>query len=155
MIAKKQTAAVIAIALDELSYQYRYVHAAETFYLDFKLAKSKLSELRLVIQIKEEQVMIYAFSPLMASKERMGRAAFYLTCCNAETVYGNFEINPENGEVRYKNVIHCTDVLPSKRTVKDMVHIPIAMFERYGNGLFDAIFTEQDPIEIWKEAWKR
>ncbi len=155
MNAKKQTVTVIAIALEELSYRYRYLDKAESFYLDFKLGHSKLSELRLVVQVKEEQIMIYAFSPLTVKEERMERAAYYLTCCNADVVHGNFEINPDNGEVRYKVALLCTDALPSKQTVKDMVHIPIAMFERYGDGLFDMLYTEKDPKAVWKEARMR
>ncbi len=155
MNANRQIAAVIAIALDELAYRYRYVDETACFYLDFKLHQSMLSELRLVLQIQEERVMIYAFSPLRADEQKLQRAAWYLACCNAEIVHGNFELNPENGEIRYKNVILCIDALPSKRTIKDMIHIPIAMFERYGNGIFDVLFTNKDPKAVWKEAWKR
>lgn len=155
MIGKKQAAAVIAIALEESGYQYRYQDMLECFFLDFKLKKSRLSEIQLIIHLRDDHIIIYAVSPVTANEKSLEKTAVYLTGCNEDIIYGNFELNLSTGEVRFKNVLSCTDVLPSGQTVKDMVNIPILMFERYGDGLLDVIYAGKDPVAALIETEDR
>ena len=148
----RQATASVAVALDAIGYQYRYYDELGSFILEFSLKKSRLSEVQAVVNVREDCILFHAVSMIKIPKEQRERAAIYLGGCNYSLVYGNFEMNYSDGEVRFKNVLPYGDCLPSMQMVKEMLNLPVNMMDRYGDGLLEVIYNGKDPMIAVTEA---
>lgn len=55
--------------------------------------------------------------------------------------YGNFEMDLQDGELRYKFFVDCDGVLPSPAIVKDSIYMPAATFHHYTPGILAILFN--------------
>lgn len=148
----RQATASIAVSLDAIGYHYRYYDELQSFILEFSLKKSKLSEVQAVINVREDCILFHAVSMLKVPQQQREKVAAYLTGCNYSLVYGNFEMNFSDGEVRFKNTLPYADCLPSMELIRNMLNIPVNMMDRYGDGLLDVIYRDEDPKVAVMEA---
>jgi len=121
--------------LDEEGYHYEY-HADKGFLeLGFNL-KSKLKEVRMIVDFKKHGFIVLALAPLNADKDNLGEILKYIAMANYGLVNGNFELDVRDGEIRYK-VWTGTEGLATlpKPIIEDAINIPCAMMDRYGNGI--------------------
>ncbi len=148
---RRQLTAAIALALDEIGYHYRYIELIGNFLLQFKLKKSRLNEMQVLICVRDGFYLVYALAPVRAPKERIEEAAVYLMQCSYRLIYGGFALDPQNGEIHFKNSVPCREFLPAVEQVEEMVNLPVILFDRYGDGLLDVLFADKDPLEaVWQ-----
>jgi hypothetical protein len=152
MDAYRQISAVLAMALDEAGYYYRYQEPLHCFYLSFKLKHSRLSEVQTLIRVKSDCFMIYSISPVRVPKEKRAEVAVYLTGCNYNLIYGNFEMDLNDGEVRCKNTLSCRESLPSIKRIEEMINLTVMLMDSYGDGLLDVIYTGRNPLQVLQEV---
>ncbi len=113
----------------------------------------KLNFLDYLIVIKESSYLVDAACPLRAevSDEKMMAAlAEYVCRVNYGLPNGDFELGMDNGEIRYKIHIDCRSGMPNAETVKHSIIWPAIMFERYGTGFTELIFSSAKPKDIIK-----
>ena len=106
--------------------------------------KGKLKSIRFVITINEKDCNVYAVSPLSADQndpEQLRQMAEFVCRANYGLKDGNFELDFRDGELRYKTYVNCDGMLPTAAIVKRSYLVPLAMFERYGQGILGILFT--------------
>ena len=119
--------------------------------------EGKLQRIRYYIYVREDCYTVYAIAPLNADKndpQVMAKTAEFLSRANYGLRNGNFELDFDDGEVRYKTFVNCDGVLPSHAIIEDSIIIPSMMFERYSSGILDMMFgssTPKDAIEKCEE----
>lgn len=96
----------------------------------------KLKSIDEVVDFRETYFIVYAFCPVNADPENIAEISKYLHLANYGLVVGNFELDPRDGEIRYKVLVDCEglDGL-SDGIIGRAIHIPFHMFERYGDGI--------------------
>lgn len=72
----------------------------------------------------------------------MTRMAEFICRANYGLKNGNFEMDFRDGELRYKVFVDCTGINPSNDIIKTSIYSPALMFERYGGGITDVIFSD-------------
>ena len=150
----RQATASVAVALDAIGYRYRYYDELNSFILEFGLKKSKLTEVQVVVNVREDSVSFHSVCMLKVPREQRERVAIYLTCCNFDMMYGNFEMNMSDGEVRFKNVLSYHECMPSRRAVEEMLNFTVNMFDRYGDEMLAVIYGDKAPRQAAMEAEK-
>jgi hypothetical protein len=93
------------------------------------------------------QCAFYSVLPVSVPPEKMPAAAEFITRANSGMMIGNFEMNYDDGEVRYKTSI---DVRGDKLTfalIKQMVYANCGTMGRYLPGLMAVIFTDISPLD--------
>jgi len=101
------------------------------------IIRGKNAQFNLVIQLREEdqQVVIYAVSPVITPPEHLQEMAFFLTLANYGIFIGNFELDVSDGEVRYK-VSHELAKQPlTDDVLSSMVQNCASTFDQYAVGL--------------------
>ena len=107
--------------------------------------KGKLKKLHYIVDIKEDEYLVYAISPLGADEEdakMMANMAEFICRANYGLKMGNFELDFEDGEVRFKVHVFCKGVTPTAEMIKRSIYCPATMFDHYGSGIVDIIFNE-------------
>ena len=121
--------------LDGEEYRYEYDAERNVIKLRFTI-QSKLRNTNIVIRFKPRGILSHAYSPIDADKDAPVEMMKFLTMANYALFNGNFEMDLEDGEVRYK-VWLATDGLETipKEQIEDLVDLPIHMLKLYGDGI--------------------
>ena len=65
---------------------------------------------------------------------------------------GNFEMDFDDGEIRYKSFVDCDDLIPSENVVRDSIAVAAAMLKRYAPGIIDVMYRGKDAKTAVKEC---
>lgn len=141
--------------LDRKQWKYEYDEEIHMIKTGVKL-KCKLQSLVMVFRFTEGGYTTIAGPTLTVPEDYRPDVAEYVTRANYGMKNGNFEMDYKDGEVRFKlytNYKGLDDF--SEEIIEDSLVIPLAMFERYGDGLaallmgFSTPEVEIDKVENW------
>lgn len=114
--------------------------------------KNKMKTINYVIYTENKYYLVYATSPIGADSDdydMMTRMAEFICRVNYGLTSGNFEFDMRDGEIRYKSYVDCDGIIPTQEMIRESIHCPAAMFERYAPGILDIIFcnsTARDAV---------
>lgn len=105
------------------------------------------------IQASENTILSYAVINNKIPKEQYNSVSEYLHLANYGLLYGNFEMDFNDGEIRYKLAIDCQDVANIPNNYIDRsVLIPCQMIQKYGKGIIQLMLGIGDPKFLIEEA---
>lgn len=114
--------------------------------------KNRLKECRIIADIDETKYLTLALINLNCDEEHRDELAKFLTMVNYGLLIGNFEMDYNDGEVRYKVATNCKDCIPSQSVVEDSMMIPAVMFEQYGDAILDVMFGVKSAKQAYKDT---
>jgi hypothetical protein len=100
-------------------------------------------------QIRDDrsQFVFYSICPISASEDNRSPIAEFLARANWGLILGNFELDFEDGEIRYKTSIDVTDDFLSQSLIKQVVYANVNMMDEYLPGIRSVIVGEMTPAE--------
>lgn len=135
---------IINTFLKEDAWKYIFDDNSGIFRFSLNL-HGRIKSISYYIVIKEDGYIVYAVSPIGVDKNdlnSMTRMAEFICRANYGLKNGNFEMDFRDGELRYKVFVDCTGINPSNDIIKTSIYSPALMFERYGGGITDVIFSD-------------
>ena len=120
--------------LDADDWHYEYDAERNVIRAGVEL-KRKLKNARMIIRFRKTDYNVYMISPVSADAENLGEVLRFAAMANYGLANGNFEVDVEDGEIRYKSYVDCDGLekLP-KELFDDGINACWAMMDRYGNG---------------------
>lgn len=160
MMKERTFSADIANAINDFltndDWRYSYDEARGIFRFTLGV-KGKLKKLNYLIAAESDSYIVYATCPIGADvddSEMLARMAEFICRANYGLKNGAFELDMNDGEIRYKVYVACEDAIPSDHTIKRSIACPAAMFDRYGTGITDVIFGHADAKEAVQNCEK-
>lgn len=135
---------------DDWNYDFNDEHGVFNFNLTLKC---KLQKASYRIRVRNEDYVVTVSCPMSAQdcKEEM---ASFLTRANFGMLNGNFEMDFDDGEIRYKTFVNCDETTPGRQTIKDSIYLPASMLDRYSEGILAVIFgtkTAEEAIKMCED----
>ncbi len=98
-------------------------------------------------EINEDQQIFYFYSyfPVNVPPEKRADVAEFITRANYGMRVGNFELDYEDGEVRFKTSVDVENVEMSQALVSNHVYANVWTMDRYLPGLFAVIYGNINP----------
>ncbi len=95
----------------------------------------------------QEQFVFYSVCPINAPSEKIPQVVEFITRANYGMIIGNFELDYNDGEIRYKTSIdvESTDFPP--QLVKQVVYANVVVLDRYLSGLMRVIYADANPAD--------
>lgn len=147
-----EAAGLIKKFLDEDDWRYSFDQEKGLFRFGLSI-KGKLKNIQYLIVVNKDDYTVYAVSPLSADQdddEQMKKMAEFVCRANYGLRNGNFELDFQDGELRYKCYVNCNGDLPSMEIVEKSIHCPAVMFTRYGKGIIEILFGSMNADEAVK-----
>ncbi len=121
--------------LDGDDWHYEYMAEKQLIKMGSSL-KSKIKSGTIFIDFKEDCYLVYLYAPISGDKDNLGELTKYLTMANYGLFNGNFELDVNDGEIRYKTYVNCDELetLPDQ-IIKDSIYVGCVMMDRYGDGI--------------------
>ena len=105
--------------------------------------RSKLKKISYIIYVHEEEYTVYAISPMgvnVDNHDTMCKMAEFICRANLGLRNGNFELDVNDGEIRYKTYVDCEGgVAPAEGVIENSIHCSAIMFDYYARGIIDVI----------------
>lgn len=116
---------------------WKYEYNAEKHLIKMGITlKSKIKSGRIFIDVRKDSYIVYLYAPINGDKDNLGELIKYLTMANYGLYNGNFELDVNDGEIRYKTFVNCDGLASlSPEVIQDSICLPCAMMDRYGNGI--------------------
>ena len=142
-VSMEQAVATLRTILEENELRYSYDEENVFFTLNFSLHKTKLSSVRIVLRVVPSRtnpemclrLTSHGLIGIKADEESMGEMAEFLHRANYGMIFGCFEFDCDDGEIRFRVSLNCNDGLPGLDAIDDLWALPTMMMERYGNGI--------------------
>lgn len=111
--------------------------------------KGKNGEWNCFAQIRDEQAqfVFYSICPIVTPEDKRSPLAEFLSRANSGIILGNFELDFDDGEIRYKTSIDVTDDFLSQALIKQLVYANVGMMDDYLPGIRSVIAGEASPLE--------
>ncbi|MFB2835650.1 YbjN domain-containing protein [Floridanema evergladense] len=95
----------------------------------------------------QEQFVFYSICPVNAPENKRLAVAEFLTRANSGMIIGNFEMDFEDGEIRYKTSIDVEGDRLSFALIKRLVYANVTMMDEYLPGIMSVIYGEAEAGE--------
>ncbi len=147
-----EIAKAISSFLAEDDWRFSFDEQKGRFSFSVSIA-SAIKKIFYDVLVHEDSFTVYAVSPIgpdEKDKEQMTAAMEFICRANYGLRNGNFELDMNDGEIRYKSFVDCEGASPSKEIVKNSIYVPAAMFKRYSEGITAILYknaTAKEAIE--------
>lgn len=106
---------------------------------------SDMSRVDVKIHCRPNVITVYAIAPLKVRERVRDKVMSFITYANYGLRRGNFEMDLNDGEVRYKNAYFIGAEGPTELEILAAVSTPMLMMNKYGDGLIRVMFCDADP----------
>lgn len=149
----KEIAASICGFLDEDGWPYSFEEDGGRFHFGVNL-KNNIENATYEIDVKDDMYIVYLQSPIgviAGDEETMKEMKDFFIRTNYDLLYGSFDLNVFNGNIRFKFSIECSDGKPSNAVVCHSIVKPAMTFDKFANGIISLIYsgaTANQAIEL-------
>jgi hypothetical protein len=133
----------------------------EKFHYDITVDEQKLTIFKLGIRLENtnadtfihlrtewNQVLIYTFCPIKVPANQRLSISEFITLVNSNILLGNFEMDFEYGEIRYKSAFAYDDTLPySEKIFLRNLYVTFNTLDKYFPGIMAVIYGNATPTQ--------
>ena len=135
------------------SQKWRYDFNADNGVFSFSMnIGTRMQSVSVRIFVRENGFTAFGYPPVKADPTTINAVNEYITRANYGLVQGSFELDYNDGEVRFKSHAHCGNDIPSIETVEFIVDMSFFMWKRYGDGLLAVIYGNANPKDEIQKA---
>ena len=152
MSYSKVLANVVREVLEEEEWGFDF-DEEKGFFTPYRLSlNNKLGSCTMFIDVREESIICYSnIAPKATDEKSKSSAMEYLTRANYGLRSGNFEIDLEDGSMRFKCYLECGQGIPDKIAVGRLLW-SAGIWERYGDNLLAVLLGVKEPEQAIKDA---
>lgn len=102
------------------------------------------------IRVDAEQLLFYALAPIKVAEPQRLAIAEFLTRANYGMYIGNFELDLNDGEIRYKSSLDFEGIELSFDLIRNAIYPAVRLLDRYLPGILQVAFGGVSPAEAIK-----
>jgi len=103
------------------------------------------------VRVDLEQFLFYVIAPVKAPEDVRPAVAEFITRANYGLRIGNFELDYNDGEVRYKSALDFEGMTLSDELIKHAIYPAAQTMDRYLPGLMEVIYSGKLPADAIAE----
>lgn len=131
---------------EEDEWDFQWVEGTSFLMLDFS---GKQGSWRCYAQAREtqQQFVFYSVLPVNAPENKRAPMAEFITRVNYGMIIGNFEMDFEDGEIRYKTSIDVEGAELLHPLIRQVVYANLIITDRYLPGVMKVLYADVTPQE--------
>ena len=116
------------------------------------LSRGRAGRLLCYGEVDEQKcwLIFYSYMPVNAPADKMTSVAEFITRANRGMRIGNFELDYDDGEIRYKTSIDVEGGDLSNKMIDNLLRANLHTIDRYFTGLMELIYGDKSADEIIK-----
>lgn len=140
----------------EWKYQVEQDEEDGEYHIRMVMSIEEIDSVHVLTVVREESITTYTYFPMDIPESKRVLISEFLTRTNYGLRIGNFEMDMEDGEVRYKVYSVWLDgILPSLPMLERYVDMGCAMMQRYGAAMMKVLYADMSPEDAVAFAEKK
>ena len=96
-------------------------------------------------------LLFYSYMPVNTPPERLGEMAEFVTRANRGMRIGNFELDYDDGEIRYKTSIDVEGGTLAGKMIDNLLRANLSTINRYFDGIMGVIYSDHSSEDLIKQ----
>ncbi len=91
-----------------------------------------------IVEVYSHDYIIYGvlpFKPNVEDSDLMKRLAEFICRLNENIGMGTLLLSMDSGDIRYKNFVDCSDIIPSEQMIYNSFYVPNTILESFAGGI--------------------
>lgn len=114
--------------------------------------KGKMKHVDLVFDLRDDKYLLYTTFPLNCDTDERDEVRDLMNRINYGLMFGCFEMDDRDGEIRLRYPVDCDNQLPSPEVIKHSVYRSCATAMKYGNAFVQVIMGVATGKEAYENA---
>lgn len=133
--------------MEEEEWKYEILEGETVLRFHFKGSSGRLL---CYADVEEEKdwLIFYSYLPVNTPQEKMLVMAEFVTRANRGMRIGNFELDFEDGEIRYKTSIDIEGGEFTSKMIDNLLRANLSTMNRYFPGMMELIYSDKTPKEL-------
>ena len=133
--------------MEEEDWKYEILEGETVLRFNFKGRSGRLLCYADVEESKD-WLIFYSYLPVNVPADKMQAMAELLSRANRGMRIGNFELDFEDGEIRYKTSIDIEGGELTSKMIHNLLQANLSTMDRYFPGIMELIYSEKTPKEL-------
>ncbi len=147
MAYSKSIANAIISVFEEHEYHYNFDNEDGVLSANFN-SDNKLGSVHLKFLVRETDYIAASCIDIHADKNSLADVAELLMRMNFGLIFGNYELDFRDGEIRFRYGVDCEGSLPSKDIIiNSLLFVLKAFSDERGNALVSVLFGLMTPVQ--------
>ena len=152
MPSAKQIGDWVRQVFDEESYHYEQSEDENSISIIFPV-EGKLEQSTTILSFRDDLLITNTYVEADAEEDCRQQAAEFLLRANRGLVHGGFELDYDNGEIRYHRALDCKDRTDlSKNLILIQIISNLNALDKYGDALLGVLIGLKSPKEAIQEV---
>ena len=136
--------------MEEETWKYEILEGETILRFHFKGSSGRLL---CYAEVDEEKfwLIFYAYMPVNTPAEKMADMAEFICRANRGMRIGNFELDYDDGEIRYKTSIDAEGGELTNTMIDNLLRANLSTINRYFPGIMSVIYSEKDVLDLIRE----
>lgn len=152
----------MAFDLQQIAKYYRddmklnFALEEENNRIRFSMDTDVMKEVRFMAYQENDSTMLFlTYLPMKIPQDKRAEVAAYITRANYGLHVGNFEMDWNDGELRYKTTgVADPQSMPGLEVIRRLTYVGFSMFDRYVPGVLSILYGGKTAAEAIAEAEK-
>lgn len=133
--------------MEEEEWKYEILEGETVLRFNFK---GRAGRLLCYADVEEEKdwLIFYSYLPVNAPNDKMLTVAEFIARANRGMRIGNFELDFEDGEIRYKTSIDIEGGELTSKMIHNLLQANLSTMDRYFPGIMELIYSDKSPKEL-------
>ena len=136
--------------MEEENWKYEILEGETILRFHFKGTSGRLL---CYAEVDEEKfwLIFYAYMPVNTPQEKMDEMAEFICRANRGMRIGNFELDYDDGEIRYKTSIDAEGGEMTLQMIDNLLRANLSTINRYFPGIMSVIYSDREVLDLIRE----
>ncbi|WP_020473161.1 YbjN domain-containing protein [Zavarzinella formosa] len=136
--------------MEEENWKYEILEGETILRFHFKGTSGRLL---CYAEVDEEKfwVIFYAYMPVNTPGEKMDEMAEFICRANRGMRIGNFELDYDDGEIRYKTSIDAEGGEMTHTMIDNLLRANLSTINRYFPGIMSVIYSDREVLDLIRD----
>lgn len=113
---------------------------------------NKMKKVDILFDLRDDKFLLFMTFPLGTDEDERPEMCVLLNRINYNLMFGNFEMDSRDGEVRFRMSVDCDNCLPSQEVIRHAVYRSAATCSKYGNAIVQVMMGFASADEAYAAA---
>ena len=151
MAYSKEICQAITDFLDSDGWHYELDEERELIHFGVDI-KGKLRSTKVYVDLRKDKYLVFSTVSLKADEDCRAELRDLINRINYGMIFGNFEMDDRDGEVRFRMAVDCKNCIPNRNVIENSIVIPVLMVQRYGDALLAVMMGFASGADAYKAA---
>ena len=139
--------------LTEDDWKYRFDEEKGLIKTGLKL-KNKMKSVEIAFDLRDDKFFVYYICPLNTGEDERPEMLRLMNLINYSLMFGNFEMDERDGEIRFRYAVDCDNNLPSPEVIRHSVYRSAATISKYGDAIIQVMMGFATGKDAYNKAQK-